>query len=96
MGPDITAYTRIGRLEEKLTGQESVLQDISRRLSQIEKALPKPMTAREAYDDALNVIAQIMCEPLTNLTIGKPGNTAAIISDIVREIKDRRDRNARD
>ena len=91
----MTAYARIGRLEEKLNGQESVLQNISYRLSQIEKALPKPMTAREAYDDALNVIAQIMREPLTNITIGKPGGASAIIDDIVGEIKDRRNRNAR-
>jgi uncharacterized coiled-coil protein SlyX len=96
MGPDMTAYARIGRLEEKLNGQESVLQNISYRLSQIEKALPKPMTAREAYDDALNAIAQIMSEPLTSLSIGNLGSTSAIISDIVGEIKSRRDRKARD
>jgi uncharacterized coiled-coil protein SlyX len=96
MGPDMTAYARIGRLEEKLDGQESVLQNISYRLSQIEKALPKPMTAREAYDDALNAIAQIMSEPLTSLSIGNLGSTSAIISDIVGEIKSRRDRKARD
>jgi uncharacterized coiled-coil protein SlyX len=96
MGPDMTAYARIGRLEEKLNGQETVLQNISYRLSEIERALPKPMTAREAYDDALNAIAQIMSEPLTSLSIVNLGSTSAIISDIVGEIKSRRDRKARD
>jgi hypothetical protein len=96
MGPDMSAYARIGRLEEKLNGQETVLQNISYRLSEIERALPKPMTAREAYDDALNAIAQIMAEPLTSLSIGNLGSTSAIISDIVGEIKRRRDRKARD
>lgn len=89
MGPDMTAYTRIGRLEEKLTQQETVLQNISYRLSQIEKALPKPMTAREAYDDALEAVAHMMHEPMT-------ASQLAIVSDIVAEIKRRRDRNARD
>jgi len=96
MGPDMTAYSRIGRLEEKLNGQESVLQNISYRLSQIEKALPKPMTAREAYDDALKAIASVMAEPLTNIVLGKAFDRTAIIEDIVQEIERRRDRNARD
>ncbi len=96
MGPDMSAYARIGRLEEKLNGQESVLQNISYRLSQIEKALPKPMTAREAYDDALNAVNQIMAEPLTNIVLDRAMDPTAIFEDIVGEIKRRRDRNVRD
>jgi len=48
----------------------------------------------EAYTDALNAVDQIMNEPLTSITIGKPGGCRAIIDDIVGEIKRRRDKNA--
>ena len=84
------------QLNERMHGMQSVLENLSYRLSQIEKALPKPMTAREAYDDALSAITGVLAEPLTQAVLGKPGNQTAIIEDIIGEIKRRRDRNAKD
>ena len=54
----------------------------------------RKMQVWEAYTDALNAVDQIMNEPLTSITIGKPGGCRAIIDDIVGEIKRRRDLNA--
>jgi hypothetical protein len=84
---------QINDLQREIGALHSVVQSMSVRLSRVEESQPKPMTAREAYDDALNAIVQIVNEPLTSVTMDKPFASSAIISDIVGEIKLRRDRN---
>jgi hypothetical protein len=90
---DIELRKRLNDLAREVYQLHDEMQVLSIALARVEKSQPKPMTAREAYDDALNAIAQIMSEPLTSVTMDKPFASSAIISDMVGEIKLRRDRN---
>jgi hypothetical protein len=91
---DIYLSKQINDLQSEIRGLRSVQEHLFERLARVEESLPKPMTAREAYDDALSAIAGVLAEPLTQVILGKPGSQTAIIDDIVGEIKRRRDRNA--
>ena len=90
---EIYTSKRINDLEREIGTLHSITQHLSIRLAQLEKKEPKPMTAREAYDDALYAIAKIMAEPLTGLILGKKEGIFATVEDIIGEIKARRDRN---